>query len=203
MARAHGDQRVRRIVSVALGGRVRNDGPMMRMLGIAAMPDALAARASGWDRLLTLGLLAACGLLAAGLTLPIIQTSRWLFLSDQMSLLRLVRELWVEREIFLSIVVAVFSVVFPVIKLIVAYGLWRMTAATSARFGRLLSLVDFLGKWSLADVLIVALAIVVIKSSGFASATVGLGVYPFTAAIVLTAAIVARLKQLAKRAAEA
>jgi paraquat-inducible protein A len=160
---------------------------------------ALASRATGWDRLITLGLLGACVLLVAGLTLPIIKTSRlWIF-SDELSLVGVVRVLWIEHEFLLSIVVLVFSLVFPAAKLLIAYALWRFAAVRAPRFDRLLALVEFLGKWSLADVLIVALAIVVIKSSGLMDATIGLGVYPFGASIVLTAAIVARVKQLARR----
>jgi paraquat-inducible protein A len=161
--------------------------------------DALAASAAGWDRLITAALLGAAGLLYAGLTLPIIKTSRlWIF-TDELSLVAVVRVLWREQEFFLSLVVLVFSLVFPTLKLAVACALWRFAAVRGAHFSRLLSLVEILGKWSLADVMIVALAIVVIKSSGLMNATIGIGIYPFVASILLTAAAVARMKHLARK----
>lgn len=175
----------------------------MQRNGLWRVGGALAARATGWDRLIAPGLVAACGLLYAGLTLPIIRTSRlWIF-SDEISLVGVVRVLWREDEIFVGLVVLVFSLVFPVLKLVAAYVLWRFVAVDTRHFGRLLSLVEFLGKWSLADVFIVALAIVVLKSSGLVNATIGIGVYPFSASIVLTAAVVARIKQLARAAISA
>jgi len=162
--------------------------------------NALAARAAGWDRLVTPALITACGLLYAGLTLPIIKTSSlWIF-SDELSLVGIVHILWDEEEFFLSLVVLVFSLVFPALKLAVAYALWRFVAVSTPHFGRVLSLVEFLGKWSLADVLIVALAIVVIKGSGLVNASIGVGIYPFAASIVLTGAVVARVKHLARYA---
>jgi paraquat-inducible protein A len=172
----------------------------MQPHGLWRATGALAARATGWDRLLTPGLLAACVLLYAGLTLPIIQTSRlWIF-SDALSLVGVVHVLWREDEIFVSFVVLVFSLIFPALKLVAAYVLWRFIAADAPHFGRVLSLVEFLGKWSLADVLIVALAIVVLKGSGLVNATIGVGIYPFAASIILTAAVVARVKRLARTA---
>jgi paraquat-inducible protein A len=172
----------------------------MQTIGLWRAANALAARATGWDRLITPGLFAACGLLYAGLTLPIMKTSRlWIF-SDELSLVGIVRVLWTEEEFFVSLVVLVFSLVFPVLKLAVAYALWRFVAVSTPHFGRVLSLLEFLGKWSLADVLIVALAIVVIKGSGLVNATIGVGIYPFVASTLLAGAVVARVKQLARNA---
>ena len=170
-------------------------------MGLRPVPGALASRAAGWDRLMTFGLFLAAGLLGLGLVLPVLETSRFFLFSDQVSLVHVVQELWVESQFFLSIVIAAWSIVFPMLKLLAATYLWRHTSITSVHFPRVLALIDFLGRWSLGDVFVVALVIVVIKSSGVVNATMGVGLYPFTASIVLTALLVARLKQLARREA--
>jgi len=65
-----------------------------------------------------------------------------------------------------------------------------------------MTLVDVLGKWSFTDVMVVAILIVVAKSTGLAEAEAMPGLYFFSASVVLTAAAVWRLRGVARRIQE-
>ncbi|MEE2997233.1 MAG: paraquat-inducible protein A, partial [Pseudomonadota bacterium] len=63
-----------------------------------------------------------------------------------------------------------------------------------------ISRLDFLSRWSCADVLLVAMAVVVAKASGIADATMEIGLWFFAATIPLTALAIHRVKKAAKKA---
>ncbi|HAD86453.1 MAG TPA: hypothetical protein DCG48_03735 [Rhodospirillaceae bacterium] len=164
--------------------------------------DALARRAAGLDRLITLGLLAAAGFLAAGIYLPVMVVSKLFIFSDQISIWSAIQELIGSDEIFLAAIVLIFSVIFPAAKVLVAYGLWRNISFEPERHRRAVTLLDAVARWSAADVLIVALLVVIAKSTALADAEVGIGLYSFAAGVVLTSLMVYRIKKAIARAAD-
>lgn len=165
----------------------------------ALLNKPLARQAAGLDRLITLGLLAAAGLLGAGIYLPVMILSKFFIFSDRISILSAARELFVGQEYFLAAIIVVFSVVFPFMKILVAYGLWRHVSFNPARHQRAVTVLDAIGRWSVADVLVVALLVVIAKSTALADAAVGEGLYAFTAGVVLTSLMVYRIKKAVAR----
>ncbi len=85
---------------------------------------SLAAAARGPDRWLGLATILAGGLLVAGWTLPIMTVERLLFLSQEISIVEGVAELWNEDEVLLAVVIGLFSIVLPVVKLALALHLF-------------------------------------------------------------------------------
>jgi len=87
-------------------------------------------------------------------------------LGDQY-LFGIIRDLWKAEEIFLSVAIFCFSVIFPVSKillcLIISSGL-EMTHATRRR---LQSILETTSKWSMADVFIAAMVVIFFKADGF------------------------------------
>jgi paraquat-inducible protein A len=65
-------------------------------------------------------------------------------------------------------------------------AVWWYRSEDDARADRLLRLESNLGKWSMLDVLVVAILIVAMKSASVAAIRVSLGVYLFTASVILT-----------------
>jgi paraquat-inducible protein A len=171
----------------------------LTMLGIRTSSDALVAQAAGWDRVLTPALLMAAAFLGLGLVLPIVVTTKLFIFRDEVSLIGAVCELWRVKQYFLSVVMALCSIVFPTVKLATAGHLWRTISVNSPHFRSYLGFIDVLGRWSLADVLIVAILIVLLKASAVVSASMGVGMYPFTASVVLTAVVVSRIKHVAQK----
>jgi len=137
---------------------------------------------------------AAAVLLALGLALPIVEVERLLVFEERASLLRLVYELLAQGEILLGAVVAVFSVAFPVFKLGLLIKLCvRPPVAEAAR--RALAWIDRLGRWSMLDVLVVALVVFSVKTSGWATAASQPALYCFTAAVLLKMAAAAIIRR--------
>lgn len=124
----------------------------------------------------------ATGCFVLGLTLPLLELERLLVLTDRPSLLQLVVGLWGDGETLLASVVALFSIVFPLAKLA---GLH--VAVVAGKPGRSLQMLGALGKWSMMDVMLVALVIFAAKTSGLATAVTQPGLLFYAGAVVLSA----------------
>jgi paraquat-inducible protein A len=131
-------------------------------------------------------LLAATVCLVLGLTLPIIRLTRFYVWSDAHSLVSIVRELYLLDEVFLAVVVGVFSIVFPFLKLLYLLAIFASHRAHPGTRGHFLRRVAWFGKWSMLDVLVLALVIFYVKTAQMVDAVSTPGVYMFTAAVILT-----------------
>ncbi len=128
-------------------------------------------------------LFAATASFALGLVLPIAVFESMLIFSERPSLLEILDGLWREGDWPLASVVGLFSVAFPATKLIVLH-----IAAYSPEKLHWVERVGALSKWSMADVLIVALAIFAAKTSGLADAATQAGIWFYGGATLLSAA---------------
>ena len=136
--------------------------------------------------LLSLTIMAATVCLVLGVTMPIIKLDQLYIFTDQHSLVSIVSALYQDDELFLSGIIVIFSVFIPVLKLV--YLLAAATIPEDDELGRatILKRMEWLGKWSMLDVLILALMIFYAKSSGIADAASQPGIYLFSASVVLT-----------------
>ena len=135
--------------------------------------------------LLSLAILAASVCLALGTSLPIIKLTKYVFWTTEHSLISTVRVLLRDGQHFLGLTVLVFSIGLPVLKLLYLLLLSTLSAAEITRQARRLKALEWLGKWSMHDVLVLALTVFFIKSQGVYDAASLNGVYFFTAAVVL------------------
>lgn len=79
--------------------------------------------------------LAALVLLALGIALPLLHIDRlWLF-TDSVSLWQAIVTLYAEDETFLAVILTVFSIVFPVLKLLGVLWTWAATISPDGRRG--------------------------------------------------------------------
>jgi paraquat-inducible protein A len=129
-----------------------------------------------------LGLSAA--LLALGVALPIMRFDQLYFFSREPSLLQLVGELWEDGNFGLAVAVGAFSLAFPAAKLI-ALGL--EVAAGEARSQLLRRAMPHLARWSMMDVMLVAIVIFAAKTSGLATAVTLPGFWCYAASAVIAA----------------
>lgn len=143
-------------------------------------------------------------LLWIGLSLPLLETHQqllWKKWQSSYSVWAGVVALWHQRDYLLATVLFFFSIVFPLVKLIVLAAIWFVRLADAQR-DRLLHWLGLLGKWSMLDVFAVAILIVLVKLGPLARVEPRTGVYFFAAAIVasmLTTMYITRLARSSSR----
>ncbi|MBX9589154.1 MAG: paraquat-inducible protein A [Hyphomonadaceae bacterium] len=135
--------------------------------------------------LLSLALVGASVCLALGVSLPIIKLTKFVFFTYEHSLISTVNALIRSGQIFLGITVLVFSILLPILKLLYLLLLSTLPRREVSRMSRQLRALEWLGKWSMHDVLVLSLSIFFIKSQGVYDAKSLNGVYFFTAAVLL------------------
>lgn len=168
----------------------------LELTGRTARTRVVAERGlSAWRRLLvgvlTLG---AAGTLCLGVATPVIELTKFYWWTDRHSILSAVYALFLEQEYFLSGVIFVFSVLFPTLKLFYLLIVAVMGTQQPERQQRVLNRLELLGKWSMMDVLVLALTVFYVNASQFATAVALPGIYAFTASVLLTMVAYALVK---------
>ena len=124
-------------------------------------------------------------LLIFGLFLPIITLNELVFWTSTFSVVTGIVSLFQEEHYVLGLVILFFSVIFPIFKLLVLSAIW-FTRVSEVRRNFYLHWLGLLGKWSMLDVFVVAVTIVITKISNFAKAQPRPGLYFFGASVLLT-----------------
>jgi paraquat-inducible protein A len=144
---------------------------------------------SGFQRfLVALLTLAATSTLALGVSLPAIQLTKLYWWTDQHSILSAIAALFLDGEYFLACLIFLFSVCIPVMKLIYLLVVATVTPERPLARVAMLDRLEGLGKWSMMDVLVLALVIFYVNASYVADATALPGVYWFSLSVFLTMA---------------
>jgi paraquat-inducible protein A len=147
------------------------------------------------DRLILPVLLLATVSLTLGVFLPVVEVSNLAIFATRFSIAEAAWELLADEQYLLGVVVIVFSAVFPLGKILAAAALWLRYRNTGASPAVWIGRLEFFGRWSCADVLLVSIAIVVTKSTGIANARMEIGMWFFAASILFTAIGVYRVKR--------
>lgn len=125
-------------------------------------------------------------LFALGLTLPLMTFEKLFFFKEDPSLLGIVASLW-KSNVALALLVALFSIVFPFAKMAaVAAEALTPPGTEGDRFAKL---VPFLTKWSMMDVMLVAIVITAAKTSGLADAFTEAGLWCYAGSALMTTVI--------------
>ena len=141
-------------------------------------------RRAGWT--IVLMLLAAIGFFVAGVFLPFTSVTKlWLF-ENQISVYRGLIILWGEGELFLFLILFVFTLCFPLVKINALLALWLYPGLTAEQARKFYKFVANMGKWSMLDVFVVAILVLTVKSGGVASISVESGFFLFSVSVLLT-----------------
>ena len=125
------------------------------------------------------------GLLLASYFLPFMRTEKLFFFTNDHTLLKSIGKMWSDGMYILAIIIFLFSVLFPVAKLATVSWVWSCKVdATTSR--KALDWISWLGKWSMLDVFVLAILIVLVKAKSLADATPQPGLYVFAGAILLS-----------------
>jgi len=87
-------------------------------------------------------------------------------------------------------------------KLVFAWLAWSRLKVDDPRVRRALHWVEAVGRWSMLDVFVIAILVVVIKLSLISDVEIHAGLYVFIAAVVLSMIAVRRIAVLAHRKLE-
>jgi paraquat-inducible protein A len=134
--------------------------------------------------LLSLAIVAAAVCFALGITLPIIKLTKFVFFTTEHSLISTVNALISSGQLFLGGTVLLFSIILPGVKLLYLLLVSTLPQAELRRRRSQLGAIEWLGKWSMHDVLVLSLTIFFIKSQGVYDAKSLNGVYFFTASVL-------------------
>ena len=168
------------------------------MTGDPPLPRAgVARRIAGWR--VPLALAAAVVCLAAGVSLPILQVSRFVLLREPFSIIDGVLALARGGDWLLAAIIAAFSIALPLLKIGILLVFWWRSRSGTTPSPRWLAALDAAGRWAMLDVLVVALVIFAVKARAFADAHVAAAIYPFVAAVALTAYAGRQVKAAAGR----
>jgi paraquat-inducible protein A len=131
-------------------------------------------------------LLASLGCFITGIFSPFTGVTKlWLF-ENQVSVYEGLKVLWHANELFFFLILFVFTVCFPLVKINAMLLLWLWPHLDGDVARRWYHFVSDIGKWSMLDVFIVAILVLTVKSTGIASIQVGIGFFLFFASVMLT-----------------
>lgn len=130
-------------------------------------------------------ILASFVLLLIALSLPLMTVEKMVFWKNDYSVITGVHGLWEQGQYALAVILFFFSIVFPVFKLAMLAVIWTVRLAERKRQA-VLHWLGILGKWSMLDVFVVAILIVLVKLGPLAKVRPQQGVYWFAAAILLS-----------------
>lgn len=147
--------------------------------------------------LVTAAILLSTGLLLTALSLPLLYSQK-VFWKNTYSVWTGVVALWQQNELALAAILFFFSIVFPIVKLIGLATLWFLRLPEEHRTV-LLHWLGVLGKWSMLDVFVVAILIVLVKLGPFVKIEPRVGVYVFAAAIAASMLTTMYVERLAKQ----
>ena len=160
---------------------------------------SLAAQARGVDRLVSLALFASATLLTVGWLVPIMTVRRLLFFEERISVIQALEVLWERGQFLLFFIMLIFSMLLPLVKLFLALILWRGVDARRKKFETSLKRAEILGRWSMLDVFLIALAVAAVNLSLIANVHLHWGLYALVGGIVLSLIATTRMSIIAAR----
>ncbi len=149
------------------------------------------------DRLAGALLLLALPLLAAGVAMPAISVTHLGVFTDTYSIVGTVFAFWEAGKYLMFGVVLFFSLIFPAAKVLIALWAWWAGPEDGQRLRRICRHFAAVSKWSMLDVFIVALTLLVVEGSLLSAADVHIGIVCFAAAVIVSTVA---LQRVARRA---
>ncbi len=131
--------------------------------------------------LISIALLGSGVAFGLGITLPLVHFEKFYFFSETPSLIELITTLWREGDGWIALLVSFFSIALPLLKMVIVFN-----SAISGSKAALPRWLPYLSKWSMMDVLLVALVIFGAKTSGIATAVAQPGMWAYASAAVLS-----------------
>lgn len=139
-------------------------------------------------------LLASLIMILAGLYLPAVTISSLWFYEQDLSIIDAIHEFFDDGQTALGLLVLAVSVIFPIGKILLGILLLIRDRPARANTGWALGLLVWLSKWSLTDVFVFAMIVLVLNGQLLTSADIHGGVALFAGGVLLSAFAVAQVR---------
>ncbi len=117
------------------------------------------------------------GLFILGIRAPLMTVKQWLIFENTFSLLSGLKQFLTAGQYALFVIILLFSLALPLAKMLVLALVTNTSLGTHATKANLLHGLSLIGKWSMMDVFIVAILVVVGKFRGIAEVEIHYGLY--------------------------
>ena len=139
-----------------------------------------------WGSLISLGI---------GIFTPILTFRKMIILKNTFSIFSGLVSLFKEGEYFLFLLIFVFSIVFPVCKILLLALIWIFSSLPRERILKYLHFLGGLSRWSMLDVFIVAILVVTVRLGVIGKVEAHWGIYVFSASVILSTHACSRVIQ--------
>ena len=103
-------------------------------------------------------------------------TTQWWVVNKSFSIFTGLIDLYSKNEFFVFFVILVFSVFFPISKILLLSAIWYLDFRSQNFKIKILKYLNVLSKWSMLDVFVVAIIVVMVKIGSFADVKVRWGI---------------------------
>lgn len=124
-------------------------------------------------------------LFVIGVVAPVMTLKKFVFFEDRLSIVSGLLRLIQEGQYLLFGIVFTFSIAFPFLKMVLLYRACQRQAWSKPGLRKTLHWLSVFGKWSMLDVFIVALFVVMGRFRGIAEVEVHYGLYVFATAVIV------------------
>jgi len=163
------------------------------------MPSNLASRHPKKNAFVLFLLLLSTILLLIGIFAPMMTLSKFVWIENSFSLFAGTLQLFIDGQYLLFIILLAFSIVLPVAKIILLFRFWYADSSSCQQLQHFMNWISHYGKWSMLDVFVVALLLVIVKLGVLATVQVHYGIYMYAAAGLLIMACTAIINNVAKK----
>ena len=138
-------------------------------------------------------------MLLVGIFAPMMTLSKFVWIENKFSLFAGTLQLFVDRQYFLFTILLSFSILLPVAKLILLIRFWYADSSSCNQLQHFMKWISHYGKWSMLDVFVVALLLVIVKLGALASVQVHYGIYMYAGAGLLIMLATTIISSIAKK----
>jgi paraquat-inducible protein A len=125
-------------------------------------------------------------MLVGGLLMPAISVTKLMMFADTYSIFEAVFTFWTAGEYGLFALVFFFSLIFPAAKILIASWAWLFAGDDDDVTRRILGIFAAVSRWSMLDVFIVAVTVLVIEGSLLTTADIHLGIILFALSVIFS-----------------
>lgn len=137
-------------------------------------------------------------LLLVGIFAPMMTLTKFVWIENSFSLYAGTVQLYKDGQYLLFIILFTFSILLPIAKLALLFRFWHTESNSSQQLKHYMDWISHYGKWSMLDVFVVALLLVIVKLGVLATVEVHYGIYVYAAAGLLIMLCTAIINSIAK-----